>query len=288
MKWRRKATVGKSDTVLYHNLSTRSKANTATETNEKTDGKQKSSISSIFSDIKTLLDDFRQGLHDFIENIITKELHEQDAISFHANPTNSDEDSGSNRVNNNGDTDTPVQNNRDNGSHNTDADQGSAVGGTPQKYTDSSIGELFTNRRRHGSKDDDKPPLKMSREILHQVDDDFGLPKGKGVAVDELLAGKISHAYFESSADNTKLQKLIKENQHPSNLMTIKPPKLNPEIESFHQFQNNTSFVTCNEKSLYSSQNFVVKTIAVMSDIANSLILASDNGPSVDQLIMQT
>ena len=131
MKCRRKATVGKSDTVLYHNLSTRSKANTATKANEKTDGTQKSSISSIFSDIKTLLDDFRQGLHDFIENI-TKELHEQDAISFHANPTNSDEDSGSNRVNNNGDTDTPVQNNMDNDSHNTDADQGSTVGGTPQ------------------------------------------------------------------------------------------------------------------------------------------------------------
>ena len=132
MKCRRKATVGKSDTVLYHNLSTRSKANTATKANEKTDGTEKSSISSIFSDIKTLLDDFRQGLHDFIENIITKELHEQDAISFHANPTNSDEDSGSNRVNNNGDTDTPVQNNMDSDSHNTDADQGSAVGGATQ------------------------------------------------------------------------------------------------------------------------------------------------------------
>ena len=35
-----------------------------------------------------------------------------------------------------------------------------------------------------------------------------------------------------------------------------------------------------NEKSLYSSQNFVIKTIAVISDIANSLILASDHGPS--------
>ena len=42
---------------------------------------------------------------------------------------------------NNGDTDTPVQNNRDKDSHNTDADQGSAVKGTPQKDTDSSIGD---------------------------------------------------------------------------------------------------------------------------------------------------
>ena len=72
----------------------------------------------------------------------------------------------------------------------------------------------------------------------------------------------------------------MKVNQHPSNLMAVKPPKLNPEIESCHQFQNNTSFVMTNGKSLYSSQNFVVKAITIMSDIANSVLLASDNGPS--------
>ena len=35
-----------------------------------------------------------------------------------------------------------------------------------------------------------------------------------------------------------------------------------------------------NEKSLYSSQNFVVKAITIMSDIANSVLLASEDGPS--------
>ena len=68
----------------------------------------------------------------------------------------------------------------------------------------------------------------------------------------------------------------MKENQHPSNLMAVKPPKLNLEIESCHQFQNNTSIVMSNEKNLYSSQ----KTITIMSDIANSVLLASDSGPS--------
>ena len=34
----------------------------------------------------------------------------------------------------------------------------------------------------------------------------------------------------------------MEENQHPSNLMSVKAPKVNPEIESCHQFQNNTSF----------------------------------------------
>ena len=148
--------------------------------------------------MKTMLGDFKQGLPGYIEKIISKKLDEQDAISLHANLTNIDEDSGSNRVNNNGHTDTPIQNNRDKGSHNTGADQGSAVGGIPQNDTDSSIGELFKNTKKHGSKDDDEPPLKMSTEILHQVDDDLGIQEAQGVAVDEILVEKIGHVYFES------------------------------------------------------------------------------------------
>ena len=62
--------------------------------------------------------------------------------------------------------------------------------------------------------------------------------------------------------------------------MAVKPPKLNPEIESCHQFQNNASFVVSKEKSLCSSQNFVVKTITIMSDIGNSALLASDSDPT--------
>ena len=131
----------------------------ATKTNEETDGNQISSISSIFSDMKTMMDNFRQGLPDYIEKIISNKLDEQDAISLYANSTNIDEDSGS---------------------HNTDTDQGSAVGGTPQKDTDSLIRELFRNRKRKSSKDDDKPPLKMSREILHQVGDDLGIQEAEG------------------------------------------------------------------------------------------------------------
>ena len=101
----------------------------------------------------------------------------------------------------------PVQNNRDKGSYNTDADQGSATRVTLQKDTNSSIGDPFRNMKRHGSTNQDEPPLKMSREILHQVDDDLGVQEAKSPAADELLAEKINHAYFESSADYTKLQK---------------------------------------------------------------------------------
>ena len=118
----------------------------------------------------------------------------------------------------------------------------------------------------------------MSREILHQVDDDLDIQEAEGLAADEFLPEKIGHVYFESSADNNKLQKIMKENQHLSNLMAVKLPKLNLEIESCHQFQNNISFVMSNEKILFSSQNFVVKKMAIL--FSNSGFLASGNGPS--------
>ena len=41
----------------------------------------------------------------------------------------------------------------------------------------------------------------------------------------------------------------MKKNEHPRKLMAVKPPKVNPKIESCHQFQNNTYFVMSNEKS---------------------------------------
>ena len=63
----------------------------ATETNEETDGNQISSISSIFNEMKTMMNDFRYELPDFVEKIVTKKLDEQDAISLHVNPTNIDE-----------------------------------------------------------------------------------------------------------------------------------------------------------------------------------------------------
>ena len=84
MTCKHKPTVGKPYRLLYHNISTRLSANIATETNEETDRNQISSISSIFNEMKTMMDDFRHGLPDFTENVITKKLDEQDTISLHA------------------------------------------------------------------------------------------------------------------------------------------------------------------------------------------------------------
>ena len=45
----------------------------------------------------------------------------------------------------------------------------------------------------------------MSLEILHQVGDDLEIQEAEGLALNELLAETIGHAFFESSAGNAKL-----------------------------------------------------------------------------------
>ena len=70
----------------------------------------------------------------------------------------------------------------------------------------------------------------MSRGILGQVEDDFSVLDEESPSVDTELAKKIENVFFESSGDNIKLQKIMKEYKHPANLLNLKPPKINPEI----------------------------------------------------------
>lgn len=91
------------------------------------------------------------------------------------------------------------------------------------------------------------------------------------------LAKKIENAFFEISGDNVKLQKIMSDRKHPSNLNMPKPPKTNPEIESSQQFQGNISFVMTNEKGLYSSQMYVIKAISILSNVADNVLKSSDD-----------
>ena len=98
----------------------------------------------------------------------------------------------------------------------------------------------------------------MSREILGQVEEVFSLLDEEGPSVDNT----------ELAKENIKLQKIMKEYKRPVNLLSMKHPKINPpEIESSQQYQSNTSFVMNNEKSLYSSQNYVIKAISILSNM---------------------
>ena len=118
----------------------------------------------------------------------------------------------------------------------------------------------------------------MSREILNQVDDDdLDIQESKEVCISKILAEKIEHVYFDTFADNIRLHKIMNDCSHSQNLASMKPSKINPEIECAHHILNNTSFVMKNKKSLYSSQNYVVKTVSKLSNITNHALLASDS-----------
>ena len=89
----------------------------------------------------------------------------------------------------------------------------------------------------------------MNRHILGQVDDDFSVLDEEGSSVDKDLAKEIENVFTESSVDNIKMQKIMKEYKDPANLLNLNPPKVNSEIESSQQYQSNT-FVMNNEKVL--------------------------------------
>ena len=55
--------------------------------------------------------------------------------------------------------------------------------------------------------------------MLCQVDDDFSVLDEECPSVDTQLAKKIENVFFESSRDNIKLQKTMKEYKHPANLL---------------------------------------------------------------------
>ena len=76
----------------------------------------------------------------------------------------------------------------------------------------------------------------MIPDILGQVDDEFSLLDEEGPSVDTELAKKIENVFFESSGDNIRLQKIMKEQKHPANLLSLKPPSINPQIDSSQQY----------------------------------------------------
>ena len=103
--------------------------------------------------------------------------------------------------------------------------------------------------------------------------------------MDTDLAKEIENVFTESSVDNIKMQKTMKEYKDPANLLNLNLPKVNSEIESSQQYQSNT-FVMNNEKSLNSSQNDMIKAISILSNLKNSILKASDadNGGSLDHV----
>ena len=68
----------------------------------------------------------------------------------------------------------------------------------------------------------------MTREILNQVDDELDIQQSEGLCINKILAEKIEHAYFDTSGDNVRLQIIMRDNFQFQNLVSIKPPKIDP------------------------------------------------------------
>ena len=69
----------------------------------------------------------------------------------------------------------------------------------------------------------------------------------------------------------------MKDNAHPQNLASMKPPKFNPENECAHYSSNNTSFVISNKKSFILPNWKNKEAMTILSNIPNSVLLASDS-----------
>ena len=70
------------------------------------------------------------------------------------------------------------------------------------------IEQIFKNRKRQYISLDraGKPPLKMTKEILNQVDDDLGIQESEDPCIDKILAEKNKRAYFNTSAHSISSQ----------------------------------------------------------------------------------
>ena len=81
----------------------------------------------------------------------------------------------------------------------------------------------------------------MQMTQQHHLYHNFSLFDEEGPSVTTELARKTESLFSESSGENIKLQKIMKEYKHPADLSSLKTPEINPEIESFQQYQSNTT-----------------------------------------------
>ena len=72
------------------------------------------------------------------------------------------------------------------------------------------IGEIFRNAKRQDNSPDrdGEPLLKLKREKFNNADDDLAIQESEGQCINNILPEKVEHAFFDTTADNIRLQKL--------------------------------------------------------------------------------
>lgn len=120
------------------------------------------------------------------------------------------------------------------------------------------------------------PNMVVSNELLDLIEEDLGMEKESGEAINTRWAEQIHHSYIEAASETSALNKIMKLYPRPNNL-DIKVPKLNREVELNTNFQKNERYVNTKEKQLYNTQNYVQKTINILAGLGQNLLDDSDS-----------
>ena len=120
------------------------------------------------------------------------------------------------------------------------------------------------------------PNMVVSNELLDSIEEDLGMEKESGEAINTRWAEQLQHSYIEAASESSALNKIMKLYPRPENL-DIKVPKLNREVELNTNFQRNDRYVNTKEKQLYNSQNYVQKTINILAGLGQNLLDDSDS-----------
>ena len=244
-------------------------------------------------DVLTLIPHIIEKLSQEIPDIIDRHLTQRGVISVAGSNEEFQNDGDANTQSKNRDAGAQSHN-RDTGAQLTEGNAGFQENKMDKRANDKSVQSLknsFDNvsnligigGKRKIDARESTPPIIMSEEILTSIGDELGLDEVTGVNINARLAKQIEHSYLEASSESTALSKIMTNYSLPGNLEKLAVPKLNKEIElTTTGYQNNDHFVCSKEKSLYSSQNYLAKSIAIISKIADDVLADTDKGSTLN------
>ena len=113
--------------------------------------------------------------------------------------------------------------------------------------------------------------------FLNDLKEEMASNNEDGEAVDEKIVDIIRDHFMIKSSMNNEITKAIKEFPIPKNLGFMRPPKLNPELQSSKRFALNEGFILSNERNFYTSSNMIHRTLSIFSNMVNTGLKALPN-----------
>lgn len=249
----------------------------ATETGKATTG-----VDSLAALLPLIIEKAIEGISRSIPDIIDQQLAQRGVVSVAGSDNIEDRDADAQIQL--GDADAQIQP-RDAGAPTKNMAVGASNEGDHKSVKSfDNVSTLLGKRKRDNQpfNKENSPPLIMSEEILTSLDDELGIDEKTDININDRLSKQIEHSYLEASAEAGSLNKIMKLYSMPGNLQMLAVPKLNREIEITSGFQNNDQFVSSKEKSLYSSQNYLAKAMAIIAKIGDDILADSDSGNTIN------